>query len=396
MHEPPAPDGGAARAKVDKMSAEVVDSNPYSRLMALQRMGIVKDYERIRDATVAVVGMGGVGSVAAEMLTRCGVGRLLMYDYDSVELANMNRLFFRPEQCGMTKTQAAAQTLGGINPDVALEPYTMNITTLTGFDAFKASICDPATGASRVDLVLSCVDNYEARMTINQVCLELNQTWMESGVSEDAVSGHIQVVAPGDTACFACVPPLVVASGVDERTLKREGVCAASLPTTMGIIAGLLVQNTLKYLLSFGQVTQYLGYSSLQDFFPTMEIKPNPGCTNALCVQRQGEWAAGAGARAAAAAAAAAAAVPEEEGPLHEDNEWGIEVTGGEAGEDGGGAADAPPPPAPDAGLAPGLKFELPAAGGVSASELAADAVEATDAGVDDLMAQLQNLTSGQ
>ena len=58
---------------------------------------------------VAGVGMGGVGRVAAEMLARCGVGRLLMYDYDSVELANMNRLFFRPEHCGMTKTDAAAQ-----------------------------------------------------------------------------------------------------------------------------------------------------------------------------------------------------------------------------------------------------------------------------------------------
>lgn len=67
-----------------------------------------------------------------------------------------------------------------------------------------------------------------------QVCLELNQTWMESGVSEDAVSGHIQTIIPGETACFQCVPPLVVASGIDERTLKREGVCAASLPTTMG------------------------------------------------------------------------------------------------------------------------------------------------------------------
>ena len=47
---------------------------------------------------VAVVGMGGVGSVAAEMLTRCGIGGLLMYDYDKVELANMNRLFFRSAQ----------------------------------------------------------------------------------------------------------------------------------------------------------------------------------------------------------------------------------------------------------------------------------------------------------
>ena len=74
----------AERGKLEKMSAEVVDSNPYSRLMALQRMGIVQDYERIRDKTVAIVGIGGVGSVAAEMLTRCGVGRLMMYDYDTV------------------------------------------------------------------------------------------------------------------------------------------------------------------------------------------------------------------------------------------------------------------------------------------------------------------------
>jgi ubiquitin-like modifier-activating enzyme 5 len=65
----------------------------------------------------------------------------------------------------------------------------------------------------------------------------------------------LQVIIPGETACFACVPPLVVASGIDERTLKREGVCAASLPTTMGIVAGLLVQNTLKYLLEFGQAS---------------------------------------------------------------------------------------------------------------------------------------------
>lgn len=111
------------------------DDNPYSRLMALQRMGVVKDYERVRSFAVAVVGVGGVGrsvvvceskrprsmdravqidlaapnlfiyphkyahySVAAEMLTRCGVGKLLLFDYDKVELANMNRLFYQPHQ----------------------------------------------------------------------------------------------------------------------------------------------------------------------------------------------------------------------------------------------------------------------------------------------------------
>lgn len=58
------------RDRIERMSAEVVDSNPYSRLMALQRMNIVKEYERIREKTVAIVGVGGVGSVTADMLTR--------------------------------------------------------------------------------------------------------------------------------------------------------------------------------------------------------------------------------------------------------------------------------------------------------------------------------------
>ena len=62
--------GAAVREKIAEMSGQVVDSNPYSRLMALKRMGIVENYEKIRDFTVAVVGVGGVGSVTAEMLTR--------------------------------------------------------------------------------------------------------------------------------------------------------------------------------------------------------------------------------------------------------------------------------------------------------------------------------------
>lgn len=49
-----------------------------SRLMALKRMGIVDNYEIIRDMTVAIVGIGGIGSVTAEMLTRCGIGKVMI------------------------------------------------------------------------------------------------------------------------------------------------------------------------------------------------------------------------------------------------------------------------------------------------------------------------------
>ena len=378
-----------ARTKVDKMSAEVKDDNPYSRLMALQRMGIVQEYEKVREKTVAVVGVGGVGSVAAEMLTRCGIGRLLLYDYDSVELANMNRLFFRPEQAGMTKVEAAKQTLEGINPDVAIEGFDFSITTMSGYERFVQSISGgEGPGGSRVDLVLSCVDNYEARISINQACLELGQTWMESGVSEDAVSGHIQVVDPGRTACFECVPPLVVASGVDEKTLKREGVCAASLPTTMGMVAGMLVQNTLKYLLKFGRVTPYLGYSALTDFFPTMDILPNPGCSNSLCCRRQKEYQ-------ERKTNEAPEVEEEEEAPLHEDNEWGISVGGDddegeEAGAEGAGSSGAGGQDLPE-----GIKFAMPAREERDEAFLQENAVEVGENdSLDDLRAQLEGLNA--
>ncbi|KAD4385840.1 hypothetical protein E3N88_26009 [Mikania micrantha] len=318
------------RSKVKDMSAEVVDSNPYSRLMALQRMGIVENYESIRGFSVAIVGIGGVGSVAAEMLTRCGIGRLLLYDYDTVELANMNRLFFRPEQVGMTKTDAAVQTLSEINPDVVLESFTLNITTVQGFETFISSLTNKSYSQKKegtgVDLVLSCVDNYEARMVVNQVNNLLLLLFFFAGVSEDAVSGHIQLLIPGETACFACAPPLVVASGVDERTLKREGVCAASLPTTMGVVAGLLVQNTLKFLLKFGQVSPYLGYNALKDYFPTMTMKPNPQCSNRPCLERQKEYMLIKPARDAVAKAKREEELSAIDIPIHADNEWNISV----------------------------------------------------------------------
>jgi len=383
------------RLKVKDMSSEVVDSNPYSRLMALKRMGIVNNYERIREFSVAIVGIGGVGSVAAEMLTRCGIGRLLLYDYDTVELANMNRLFFRPEQAGMTKTDAAVQTLADINPDVLLESYTLNITTVKGFEKFMESLTNQVIESTRgrqtgVDLVLSCVDNYEARMVVNQACNELNQIWMESGVSEDAVSGHIQLLIPGETACFACAPPLVVASGIDERTLKRDGVCAASLPTTMGVVAGLLVQNTLKCLLDFGEVSKYLGYNALKDYFPTMEMLPNPQCSNSSCRDRQREYIQIKPAKDAAAKArveAEAEAAHASSLPVHYDNEWNISVVDDNKSEATIGNT-------PSDELPEGLVRELPDANVLEKPVLSEESAVHTICDLDNLREQLEALNA--
>ena len=123
------------------------------------------------------------------------------------------------------------------------------------------------------------------------------------------------------------------------------------------------------------QVTRYLGYSSLKDFFPTMDIKPNPGCANPLCGQRQAEAAARAAtpeARAAAAAAAEAASAAEATAPVHDDNDWGIEVVAEQAGPSSGGGGGGggyeridnggagPGGQAPPRAPAEGLQYSMP------------------------------------
>ncbi|EDL21084.1 ubiquitin-like modifier-activating enzyme 5 [Mus musculus] len=374
-------DGHCGRTRIQEMSDEVLDSNPYSRLMALKRMGIVSDYKKIRTYAVAIVGVGGVGSVTAEMLTRCGIGKLLLFDYDKVELANMNRLFFQPYQAGLSKVHAAEHTLRNINPDVLFEVHNYNITTVEHFEHFMNRISNGGLEEGQpVDLVLSCVDNFEARMAINTACNELGQTWMESGVSENAVSGHIQLMIPGESACFACAPPLVVASNIDEKTLKREGVCAASLPTTMGVVAGILVQNVLKFLLKFGTVSFYLGYNAMQDFFPTMFMKPNPQCDDKNCRKQQEEY------KKRAAALPTQEAEPQEEAEVvHEDNEWGIELVS-EVSEEELKNSSGPVPTLPE-GIT--VAYTVPKKTEDSASEVT---VEDSGESLEDLMARMKNM----
>ena len=66
--------------------------------------------------------------------------QLILFDYDKVELANMNRLFFKPDQSGLSKVEAAVSTLTDINPDVSFETHNYNITTVDNFQHFMDRI----------------------------------------------------------------------------------------------------------------------------------------------------------------------------------------------------------------------------------------------------------------
>lgn len=85
-------------------------------------------YEKIKDSTVGIAGIGGLGSNVAVALVRSGIGRLILADHDVVEYSNINRQFYFIDQIGMLKVDAIKDTLFRINPYIKLETYAERIT----------------------------------------------------------------------------------------------------------------------------------------------------------------------------------------------------------------------------------------------------------------------------
>jgi ubiquitin-like modifier-activating enzyme 5 len=96
---------------------------------------------------------------------------------------------------------------------------------------------------------------------------ELQVPFMDGVVADDAMSGHIQLIIPGRTGGLEAAP-------IKQQMEKRPGVCAASLATTDSIIAGLMAQNVLKYLLGFGEVAFLLSYNAVTNDFQSRSLPP--------------------------------------------------------------------------------------------------------------------------
>ena len=156
----------------------------------------------------------------------------------------------------------------------------------------------------------------------------------------------------------------------------------------MGIVAGFLVQNTLKYLLKFGQVTRYLGYNALLDFFPTMSMKPNQSCDDSFCRTRQGEYQkrkAAEDAKELERKKSEETSTVKTEKKANVPNKWGIVCV--EESEDVEEKTE----------VAPGIRLAYAAASDKksdeqASEELTSESVPETEESLDDLMKQLKSL----
>lgn len=208
----------------------------YSRQIMLPEMDVAGQ-QKLLDATVLIVGMGGLGCPAAMYLAAAGVGHLVIADDDSVELTNLQRQIAHTQQdLGVAKVSSVEATLKHMNPDVKITALNQR---LLGDDLNRT--------VSNVDVVVDACDNFTSRFAINRSCIE-NRKPLVSGAAirmqgQVAVFDSNQAQSP----CYHCL--YSENEGDDETaSCSQNGVMAP----LVGIIGCVQAMETIKVITGIG------------------------------------------------------------------------------------------------------------------------------------------------
>ena len=220
--------------------------------------------ERLRSATVTIIGCGALGSVLANNLCRAGIGHLVIADRDYIELNNLQRQILYDEDDiarHLPKAVASADKLRRINSDVQVEALVEDINA-EGIE----------TLVRETDLVLDATDNFETRYLLNDVCIKYQKPWIYSGVI--ASYGVTMNILPGDTACLRCVFPEMPLPGTTP-TCDTAGV----LNGIVGVITGLASTEALKILLNSEKTSRDMVWMDVwENTSERIELPRQPDC----------------------------------------------------------------------------------------------------------------------
>jgi adenylyltransferase/sulfurtransferase len=214
---------------------------------------------------VGIVGLGGLGTVAAGCLARAGVGTLRLIDPDIVETSNLPRQILYTEDDALPgdrpKAGTAALRLATFNSEIRLDTRPVAITA-----------ANAAGLLAGLDVVLDATDNFAARYAINDACLQLGIPWIYGGAVGD--SGTTLNILPGAGPCLRCLMPDIPAPG-SWKTSADSGV----LNMITGIIGSIQAAETVKLILDPPAARRSLLSINLWDFsIRESEVPRDPHC----------------------------------------------------------------------------------------------------------------------
>jgi len=233
----------------------------YSRQIVLKELGR-KGQKKLAGSKVAVVGLGGLGTVSSLYLALAGVGNMRLIDQDTVELDNLHRqILYTPDDLLYPKVEVSAKMLEKANPFVKVEAVSEN---LNAGNVEKL--------LSGMDCVVDGLDNMRTRYLINRACVKLEIPYVFGAAV--GIEGDLSVFASPETPCLECVFP-----NVDDGSLLScdvRGVIGA----TPGIIGTMQAMETVKVLTGMGSPLK--GKLLICDFsdmyFTTVDVFRRSSC----------------------------------------------------------------------------------------------------------------------
>ena len=182
----------------------------YSRQILFNEIG-ESGQERLLSGGAVIVGCGALGTVAANLLVRGGVGRVRIIDRDFVEPSNLQRQTLFEEQDAkdaLPKAIAAERRLRAINSDVAVEGIVADLTPENAVELLQG-----------FPVILDGTDNFETRLLLNDTAVSMNVNWIYAAAVGSY--GVTMTVRPGETACLACL----IEDGENRTETGLEDTC---------------------------------------------------------------------------------------------------------------------------------------------------------------------------
>ena len=199
--------------------------------------------EVVREATILVVGAGALGNEVLKNLALMGIGNVIIADFDTIEDSNLSRsVLFRAADRGRRKVDAAAERVKELNPDVNVKTWHGDINFEMGLGVFR-----------HVDAIVGCLDNREARLSINRFSWAINKPWVDGAIQE--LMGIVRVFWPGQGACYECtltdLDYQIIGLRYSCPLLARDNILQGKVPTTptsASIVGAFQTQEALKLI----------------------------------------------------------------------------------------------------------------------------------------------------
>lgn len=223
----PAVAGGGERGGDEQFSGK--DMQRYSRQIMLEEIGFT-GMEKLRKATVCVVGVGGIGNPVTTMLIAMGVGKLRIIDRDVIEISNLHRQhLYNEDDIGKVKVEVAAERLQKLNLTAKIEAIPISVTRYNAESLVKGA-----------DIVIDALDSVDARYALNDACIMQKIPFIYAGAL--GMLGSVCTILPGESACLRCMFPELEEE--DMPTCSTEGVH----PSILYLVAGTQVSEAVKII----------------------------------------------------------------------------------------------------------------------------------------------------